>query len=243
MTDSCITNFTQERLIKYPVSTYLYLHLKSRIYLYTVHLIYVLNPLLYRYVDNVNPITAYIPRPKKGSTNFLPFPVAAMGAGQSIGPCAFDKLVYERNVPHILEKIFFSLDYESFKACFSVNETWNKLLLSGAFQKRAKSVFHEEISKDEDDLLHASSTNNVKEVISLLSTGLLTTNVQKRLWNTTPLQIATIKGHKNIVKLLLERGAGHNKPDKFGWCPTALGRNRKTKKCGQNDPRCRRKYS
>ena len=68
MTDSCITNFTQERLIKYPVSTYLYLHLKSRIYLYTVHLIYVLNPLLYRYVDNVNPITAFIPRPKKGST-------------------------------------------------------------------------------------------------------------------------------------------------------------------------------
>ena len=133
-------------------------------------------------------------------------------------PCAFDKL-YTRNVPHILEKIFFSLDYKSFKTCLNVNETWHKLLSSEAFQKRAKSVFHEEISNDEKNLWNAASKNNVEKVMSLLSTGLLNINVVNRSWNTTPLHIAAKNGHKNIVKLLLERGARHDKPDNFAWYP------------------------
>ena len=40
--------------------------------------------------------------------------------------CAFDK-VLSKNVPHILEKIFFSLDYNSFISCQDVCNTWNGL--------------------------------------------------------------------------------------------------------------------
>ena len=40
--------------------------------------------------------------------------VATMDARPSDGACAFDKL-FARSVPHILEEIFLSLDYESLK--------------------------------------------------------------------------------------------------------------------------------
>ena len=39
-------------------------------------------------------------------------------------------MLFTRSVPHILEKIFFSLDYESFMRCSEVNKTWNDLLTS-----------------------------------------------------------------------------------------------------------------
>ena len=58
--------------------------------------------------------------------------------------CAFDKL-FAKSVPHILEKIFFSLDYESYKECLEVSDTWNKLLLSEPYLKIGKSVFRDEI--------------------------------------------------------------------------------------------------
>ena len=141
-----------------------------------------------------------------------------MDAGQNMGPCAFAKL-YTRNVPHSLEKILFSLDYESFKTCLNVNDAWHKLLSSEAFQKKAKLVFHVEISNDENALWHAASNNNVKEVTSLLSTGWLNINFEGGFLNTTQLHIATMYGHKNIVELLLERGARHDMPDKYGWYP------------------------
>ena len=59
-------------------------------------------------------------------------------------PCAFDRL-FKRNVPHILEKIFLSLDYESFKKCLCVSVDMRKALTSALFQTKGKSVFHEEI--------------------------------------------------------------------------------------------------
>ena len=50
------------------------------------------------------------------------------------------EILLRRNVPHILENILFSLDYESFKACFEVSSTWHNLLKSETLLKKAKSL-------------------------------------------------------------------------------------------------------
>ena len=50
------------------------------------------------------------------------------------GESPLEKL-YARSVPHILEKIFFSLDYKSFQTCLKVNSAWNKELSSQRYQK------------------------------------------------------------------------------------------------------------
>ena len=51
-------------------------------------------------------------------------------------PCAFDTL-FTKHVPHILEKIFLSLDYESFKSCCQASNAWKKVLTSESFQSKA----------------------------------------------------------------------------------------------------------
>ena len=53
---------------------------------------------------------------------------------------AFDKL-FNTNVPHVLEKIFFSLDYESFKACHEVCRGWKELLSTANFTLKATKMF------------------------------------------------------------------------------------------------------
>ena len=45
------------------------------------------------------------------------------------------ELLFRRNVPHILEKIFFSLSYNSYLTCFEVNNAWKKTLVSERYQK------------------------------------------------------------------------------------------------------------
>ena len=57
-------------------------------------------------------------------------------------PCAFE-ILFTRNVPHILEKIFFSLDYRSFQSCFRVNSAWNELLSSQPYQKMSAKKLSE----------------------------------------------------------------------------------------------------
>ena len=76
--------------------------------------------------------------------------------------------LFTKSVPHLLEKIFFSLDYESFQTCFRVNTAWNKLQVFQSYQKRAKSVFSNEIYKDIEKLRDASAEGNVDEIKSLL---------------------------------------------------------------------------
>ena len=43
------------------------------------------------------------------------------------GPCAFD-ILFTKNMPHIMEAIFLSLDYETFQISIVVNMAWNKEL-------------------------------------------------------------------------------------------------------------------
>ena len=46
--------------------------------------------------------------------------------------CEFDRL-FTKSVLHIHEKIFFSVDYKSFKKCLEVSKSWNDLLTSESF--------------------------------------------------------------------------------------------------------------
>ena len=75
--------------------------------------------------------------------------------GHNVGVCASDKLL-SKNVPHIFEKIFLSLDYDSFKACQRVNTSWHVLLISASFIKKARSTFQWEIWNEEISLWHNS---------------------------------------------------------------------------------------
>ena len=66
----------------------------------------------------------------------------------------FDKF-FLRNVPHILEKIFFSLDYMSFKTCMRVNKTWRDLLITARHQKELPRLLNEK--KENEDKLYIAS--------------------------------------------------------------------------------------
>ena len=147
-----------------------------------------------------------------------------------MGSCAFDKL-FAKSVPHILEKIFFSLDYKSFKKCQEVSITWNQLLTSESFRKIEKSVFREDI---EEDLLGAIEEDNVDEVRRILSNGVVDVNCEinmKLRWDQfcyssnqkerieTPLFYAARMGQKDVVQLLIEKGADPNWQHLNEWTP------------------------
>ena len=47
------------------------------------------------------------------------------------------EVLFKKNVPHVLEKIFFQLDYESFQACSQVCATWSELFSSESYRSKA----------------------------------------------------------------------------------------------------------
>ena len=92
-----------------------------------------------------------------------------MDAGKTEASSGFE-ILFSRNVPHILEKIYFSLDYKSYLACFKVSKTWNQLLSSDFFQKKFRKLLIEK--EDNDKKLHEmSEEGNIDEVKRLLSSG------------------------------------------------------------------------
>ena len=110
--------------------------------------------------------------------------------------CAFDKLL-KIHVPHILEKIFFSLDFESFLKCLTVNKEWNKLLSSEPFKTKGRSVFKEEICFRLSYAVRDGSLEQVRRLIAMgmvdatimnCHIGAVEVNGQLRGWLTTPLQ-------------------------------------------------------
>ena len=125
--------------------------------------------------------------------------------------CGFD-ILFSKNVPHILKKIFFYLDYESFNNCLEVNKTWNGLLTSEQYQKKAKSTFGHAISKD---LWVATLFGNANEVMRLLTFVLADVDCAHEATNSTPLFEDALDGYKEVVQVLLDRGAEPNKEVKF----------------------------
>ena len=132
--------------------------------------------------------------------------------------CAFDKLS-TRSVPHILEKIFFSLDYDSFKNCLEVSRTWNELLMTKKYQMRGKLVFQEGLKRDEKKLWFDSIDGRSGEIRKLLSSGMLDVDCQFGFFLVTPLHEASLNGHKEVVQLLLNKGANPNKTTGNGSTP------------------------
>ena len=129
--------------------------------------------------------------------------------------CGFGTF-FTKHVPHILEHIFLSLDYESYKSCTQVCQAWNQLLTSESYQAK----FREEILKDEGHLHDASRDGNEEEVRRLLSTSLVNVNRVNRA--TTPLLGASMRGHKNVVQLLIDKGADPNVANYCGYTPLRM---------------------
>ena len=127
-------------------------------------------------------------------------------------PCGFDAL-FSKNVPHILDMIFFSVDYKSYKNCLEVNKFWHDLLTSESYQRKVKSVFHHELLEDEKKLHSASGEGNAHEVGRLLYTGMLDVNCVWQYNKTTPLSEAAKNSHYEVVQRLLNSSADPNKAD------------------------------
>lgn len=134
--------------------------------------------------------------------------------------CAIDS-IFKRHLPHILEKIFFSLDYDSYSRCHQVSCVWNEVLISERFRKKAKSVYAIELKQEEDKLIRAPEWVDFMEVRRLLFNG-VNPNCEKYTYWTfvTPLMLAACQGHEDVVELLLDFGADPNK--KRGWESTPI---------------------
>ena len=153
----------------------------------------------------------------------------------------FDRLI-SQNVPHVFEKIFLYLDYESFKICHKVSITWSGLLTSESFQKKVKSLFKLEIENDIKRLIDACWSNKKQEVAEIFSSGMINVDCEGED-GATPLCVAVCHGSNDVVELLLHRGADPNKSIREKW----MGRKGVTPLISaadniHGDPSCRRLY-
>ena len=78
--------------------------------------------------------------------------ILKMTANENGTSCGFGSL-FSRNVNHILENIFLSLDTESLGRCHEVCQAWKTFLTSESFQKR-KSQHHIKMWMDTETLKH-----------------------------------------------------------------------------------------
>ena len=146
--------------------------------------------------------------------SLFPVPVLNMEAPGKID------IFFTKSVPHILETIFFSLDYESFKTCLHVCNAWRKLLTSERYVKvkKAKSLFPSEIVRDERKLYQAAKEGNIEEVLSL--SIFVDVNFVKGLDKSSPVCVAAGNANsKDVIQVLLERGADPDLADCYGRTP------------------------
>ena len=139
-----------------------------------------------------------------------------------MGNCGFDTFL-AKNVPHILEKIFFNLDYASYKACMEVSNVWFDLLTSESFMKLGKTQYYKEIVDELWSAVLEKHVNKVRRIISITnidvnfrkSVGYVT--FRKKYVHITPLWLASMKGFSDVVNILLKAGADANQVDERGW--------------------------
>ena len=139
-----------------------------------------------------------------------------MATKESVPPCEFDRL-FTKSVPHILEGIFFSLDYDSFMACRAVCKAWNQLHSSELYQKEQKKMLVEK-KENQEKLCKYSEEGNVEEVRKIISCG-ISPNFSADGFGITPLIYASKHGHEDLVKLLLNMGADPNLANQRGCTP------------------------
>ena len=139
-----------------------------------------------------------------------------------MGACAFDKL-FSINVPLILEKIFFHLDYDSFQQCLRVNKAWTELISSDLYLEKAKSMFEEDILEAQEKLWQWSFRGNIKEVKSCLQKLFVDVNLNLGGMNgyivCPAISVAADNGHKEVVQVLLDHGADVEKKGQFDTVP------------------------
>ena len=149
-----------------------------------------------------------------------------MDTGVTVDTCSFD-LLFARSVPHILEKIFFSMDYQSFTSSMKVNKTWNHMLTSEPYLTWTKTRMNEKKENDKK-LWWASKYGNLSDVNRIISgrDGWVDLNYASftgdkyyRELRSTPLFQAASNGHLDVVKALLNAGADPNRADEEGKTP------------------------
>ena len=131
-----------------------------------------------------------------------------------MGSSAFEKL-FTTSVPHILEKIFFSLDYESYKACHEVCKDWNELLSTESFKRKANTM----LTENGEKLRRAIREESLDEIFRILSKGMVDVNCDLVSFPWTLFHYALFKGNKEMVKLLLKARADINKRNQYGKTP------------------------
>ena len=145
-----------------------------------------------------------------------------------MGSCAFDAL-FARSVPHLLERIFFALDFDSFEACSRVNQTWEDL-----FRRSYAKTFGEKLAemliekqRNERQLWIAARQGNEEEVRRIISSGgkmdfncmLADPHNQEFRNQETPLHNAVQSRCVEVVQLLLKSGADPNRASGRGLTP------------------------
>ena len=132
-----------------------------------------------------------------------------------------------RDVPHILEKIFFSMDYTSLETCMNVSKTWRKLLLTTPYLKRLEELWKELLMEkpvNEKRLCAASKEGDTEMVMKLCKNPVVDVNVVitlmgQHLNQSTPLIMAAGGGHEEVIRVLLKAGAMVNKTAMLGLSP------------------------
>ena len=123
--------------------------------------------------------------------------------------CEFDRLL-TKSVPHILEKIFFSLDYDSLKACSMVCKAWNDIHSCDRYQRQAERKLREK-EKNEQMLMKYSLKGDVEAVRNLLAMGMNPNRIMAwHAFEGTPLRMAAERGNIDVMNLLLNAGADPN---------------------------------
>ena len=78
--------------------------------------------------------------------------------------CGFDVL-FGKSVPHIIDKIFLKLDFDSFMACREVSTAWNTLLSSGAYRNRPMELLRERLNKEKKKKREYFETNIIPQLL------------------------------------------------------------------------------